>query len=245
MVRHGLALKRRHSAGTRYWLTRWPRFTPHAHAALMRWFSEHGRQFPWRDPQVPTFQRLVAEMLLRQTSAGHVQKVWPELVRRYPSAEALAAAAPEQLQAVIEPLGMQRQRTAALQAAARHLLAYHGGQVPLSQTELAAIPHVGPYTANAVRCFGLGTPVPVVDVNILRVFARYLGVQVRAVNPHRDQRVWTLADRVLPETGVAEFQYALLDLGALVCRAKHQLCHLCPVSSGCQTAKHAKRPASP
>lgn len=233
LVRFGLHILRTYRyRGAHYHVVRWHTFTKRDVGALLAWYRRNGRCLPWRKSDVSPFARLVAEMLLRQTSARHVEKVWPVVISRYPDAQSLALAKPTELEQLIRPLGLSRQRTVALLAAARYLVEQHGGQVPTSAEQLAAIPHVGPYTSNAVLCFSFGIPAPLVDANILRIFRRYFGISTRTRNPHRERHIWLQATKVLPESDVIDFHYAILDCAALICRPRNPVCYQCPLS-GC------------
>lgn len=238
MALYGLQLRSNfRRPGVCYRVRCWPFFPPGALRALMFWFELNRRPFPWREAHVSPWARLVAEMLLRQTAARKVAEVWPALLERYPDPVAMAGAEPPELEAVVRPLGLAKQRSQALLEAARHLLARHGGEVPASELELLAIPHVGPYTAYAVQAFTHGIPAPLVDVNILRIFDRYFGLGTRTLNPHREEHIWKRARRVVPLERVAEFHLALLDLAALVCKAGRPACEVCPMRRGCRGSR--------
>jgi A/G-specific adenine glycosylase len=236
MIRHGLGLKAEwRQARVRYHVKRWPLFAPAQYGRLMDWYRNNGRELPWRSPQATPWAVLLAEMLLRQTSARHVAKVWTQLVEAYPTPAALLAAPAAELHGRVLPLGMGSIRTKALRAMAQTLVERHGGEIPSDYEELISLPHVGPYTANAVRCFGYGLAAPVVDVNFLRFFQRYFGVEARTRNPHRQTRPWRLAHRLMPSKDMATYQWAILDLASLVCTTKNPKCSDCPIRSGCQS----------
>lgn len=221
----------------RWRVNNWPFIPGHLARRLVQWGEHNRREFPWRGARDP-FHLLMAEMLLRQTRAGHAARIYPDLVRAYGSPQVLAAAQPIALEELLRPAGLAAQRVEALQAMARHLLAHHAGQIPASPKALAATPHVGPYVAGAVACFGFGLPVPLVDTNIIRVMARFTGHGIRGKNPHRNQVLWRRCRRSLPETDVASFNYALLDLSATLCRPSSPGCSVCPLRPGCSFARH-------
>lgn len=146
---------------------------------FVNWFELYGRDFPWRGKDISPYQFLVTEMLLRQTKAGAVAKLWESFLREYPDAHTLARANRDNLVSQIEILGFGNQRASALIEAANWLAAHHEGQVPRTLEELLKIPHIGNYAARAILCFAFGQRVEIVDVNILRFFARYYGLQVK------------------------------------------------------------------
>lgn len=226
---------RRSIGGLRYRVKAWPYLPPRLAANLTQWGASHFRNYPWRRTKEP-FAVLVAEMLLRRTSGQHVARVYPRFMRRYGSAEKLATACLRELKQVLRPLGITSWRAASLREMARFLLQKHGGQVPADPTLLEQIPHVGPYTARAVGCFAFGLPLPIVDVNVIRVLDRYTGRPTPGASPHRNPGVWARSLRSLPETEVARYNWALLDLAAQICgRRPH--CKECPLAPGCLSAK--------
>ncbi len=135
--------------------------------ALLAWFEEHGRDLPWRRSRDP-YAILVSEVMLQQTQAARVVPRYVEWVKRWPTAEALAAVPTADVIRAWQGLGYNR-RALNLQRAARQV-AEHGW--PEDLTEL---PGVGPYTADAIACFAFGRPVLPLDVNVARVLERTRG----------------------------------------------------------------------
>ncbi len=133
-------------------------------AALLAWYSEHGRDLPWRRTRDP-YAILVSEVMLQQTQVERVVPRYLAWLERWPTAEALASASPADVIRAWQGLGYNR-RGLNLHRAAR-LVAERGW--PADLTEL---PGVGPYTAVAIRNFAFGEPVLPVDVNVARVQER-------------------------------------------------------------------------
>lgn len=228
---------RRRSPNRRFRIRAWPFIPPHLAGRLVNWGKHARRPFPWRQATDP-FHLLLAEMLLRQTSAQQVADVFPTLVDRFPTPAQLAAADRGELYQMLQPLGLAAQRSEALPAMARALLADWGGQVPCRPDQLRQLPHVGPYTANAVASFGFGIPVPVVDANVIRVMDRFTGRKTKGPNPHRAPALWRRTYQSLPVEEAVAFNYALLDLGALLCRPRPD-CRGCPLVRGCAHGLHS------
>jgi len=114
-------------------------------------------------------------------------------------------------------------------AVARVLVEVHGGRVPQTRSELLTLPGVGDYVANAVLVFGYGRPAVLVDTNTHRIVQRYTG--------RPTARPWQLRMELSRLAGAkgpdAQFNFALLDLGALVCRAQKPECSECPLRQNC------------
>jgi A/G-specific adenine glycosylase len=198
-----------------------------------KFYRENGRAFPWRERGVPAFGILIAEMLLRQTRAEQVAAAWLILMERYPSPADLAAADLADLYTLLAPLGLGRQRAEALTAASAALVTRHRGKVPRSIDVLAAIPHLGLYSAHAIACFAYGQRVPVVDTNVLRVLSRLFGEPYSPDN-RRAQAAWDRAASLLPlKASIREHNYGLLDFAAMICKPGLPHCRVCRLNELC------------
>ena len=121
---------------------------------------------------------------------------------------------------------------------ARSLVEEFGGRVPDTEIELRSLPGVGDYVAQAVLCFGFGRRSVLVDTNTVRITGRVFGRE-KARRWQLRLDLYRLAGADGPD---APFNYALLDLGALVCTAGRPRCGQCPVSSHCATGAGAEPP---
>ncbi|MCC6381485.1 MAG: A/G-specific adenine glycosylase [Dehalococcoidia bacterium] len=195
--------------------------------ALGRWYSVHGRHaLPWRQTRDP-YAVLVSEVMLQQTGVGRVLGAFERWLARWPSAAALAEASAADVIRAWAGMGYNR-RALQLHAAARAIVAR--GSVPGTVEGLRSLPGVGPYTAAAVASFARGAHVAVVDTNVGRVLARaVLGLPVAA----GATTVASAAEAFLPARDVRHHNLALMDLGALVCRARAPSCASCPIGPWC------------
>lgn len=200
--------------------------------SLLRWHRTHVRPYPWRDGVDP-WHVLMAEMCLHRTRADQVVPVYTELCRLAPTPAAMVERSAEAHEAM-RSLGL-RWRADSMLEVARTLVTRHGGTVPSSEIELRRLPGVGDYVAQAVLTFGFGRRAVLVDTNTERIVARLKG---RLTVDRWQMRLdlHQLAGREGPE---ARFNYGLLDLGALVCRARSPLCEECPVRRHCATGRAA------
>lgn len=131
---------------------------------LLAWYSQNGRDLPWRETRDP-YAILVSEVMLQQTQVERVIPRWHAWLERWPTADALAAASAADVIVEWQGLGYNR-RAISLHRAAQHVAA-HGWP-----DDLTALPGVGPYTAAAVGNFAFGRAVLPVDVNIRRLQER-------------------------------------------------------------------------
>lgn len=201
---------------------------------FVNWFKTNGRIFPWRKEGTSPFAVLVTEMLLRQTRAIVVTKLWERFTNKYPDASTVARASVEELVNELKGLGLGNQRAKALREASVWLVQHHDGQVPSQLEELLKIPHVGDYAARAVMCFAFGHQVEIVDTNVLRLFSRHY-YQVLVPDIRCNPEVWQWARDLLPRERkkAQQHNYGLLDFTAEVCRPGRPRCEICPLVSSC------------
>src|SRR2546430_5226100 len=132
---------------------------------LLAWYDTNRRDLPWRRTRDP-YRILVAEYLLQRTRIASGTPYYERFLARFPTVQALAAATLDDVLAVWEGLGFYG-RARRLHAAARAIVAEHGGEVPRSYEALAALPGIGPYTAGAIASIAFGIDVPAVDGKVL------------------------------------------------------------------------------
>ena len=200
---------------------------------LLNWFKKNQRSFPWRETRDP-YKVLLAEKLLQQTAAREkVVAAYNEIVHLYPSVDALATAQPEQLKRIIAQLGFVY-RADELPRLAQEILNRDHGEIPTVLNELLALPGVGDYSARAVLAFAHNQDVPIVDTNVARFLHRIYGIdEPLPSNPARNKKLINMAQALIPEGRARDFNWAVLDLCSLVCKASTPECPKCPLNSLC------------
>ncbi|NHA67142.1 HhH-GPD family protein [Phycicoccus flavus] len=209
---------------------------------VLDWYAVHARPLPWRDPETTAWGVFVSEVMSQQTPVGRVEPVWREWLARWPTAGDLAAESPGEVVRAWGRLGYPR-RALRLREAAVAMVEHHDGEVPQDEDALRSLPGVGAYTAAAVAAFAHGRRTVVVDTNVRRVLARTLQGRAQAA-PALTAAESRLAAEVVPqdpETS-AVWNVAVMELGALVCRARSPECEACPVRDLCAWVA-AGRPA--
>ena len=201
---------------------------------LLGWFRVCGRQLIWRETRDP-YAVLLAEKLLQQTAVREgLVRAYVGLLTAYPTPAALARGDVDRIRTMIQPLGLHY-RAAELVAIAQALCERHGGHVPRDLQSLLALPGVGDYTARAVLCYAFGEDVAVVDTNVARILHRVMGLSDPIpANPARNRNLIALARSLLPSGRSRDFNLAMLDLGALICKAAAPSCSDCPLSAVCR-----------
>ena len=204
---------------------------------LEQWFTVHQRDFPWRHDALQPWQVLVVEIMLQQTQAERVARFIESFFSRYPTTAVLAAAKRSDLEEQLAPLGLQRQRAAKLLELSAAIEA-PDGQIPRDLEGLKALPGVGPYVAAAYLCVVHQDRVATVDVNLARIIERLFGPRHK-VDIRYDPHINGLAaELVEAATDPREFNWAALDLGAMVCRPRKPRCPECPLLQVCPGSGH-------
>lgn len=186
---------------------------------------------PWRDHPDP-YAVWVSEIMLQQTQVETVRGYFARFLDAFPTVEALAAAPLQQVLKAWEGLGYYS-RARNLQKAAQTVVA-RGGALPRDADGWSELPGVGPYTAAAISSICFGESVPVVDGNVVRVFARYLGWDDDFSKPAARAKlaVW-LQPHICASRRPGDFNQAMMDLGATVCVPRSPACAACPLSASC------------
>ena len=180
-------------------------------------------------------------MMLQQTTVAAVVPYFERWMKRFPSVHGLAAADESEVLALWQGLGYYR-RARNLHAAAKKVGKELGGVFPRSYEELRDLPGVGDYTAQAVRAFAFDEPVPVLDANVVRVVTRLFDIRTPVDAAKGLAKVRGKLEELLPAKGGHEFVSAIMELGALVCRAGRPDCLLCPVKEFCAAKQPEKLP---
>ena len=109
-----------------------------------------------------------------------------------------------------------------------------GGRFPRTVDGLTRLPGVGRYTAGAIASIAMGQDTAVVDGNVIRVFARLLNDGRDVAKPQTKEAYWGVAERLLPSGRAGDFNQALMDLGATVCKPRAPGCEQCPLRRVCR-----------
>jgi A/G-specific adenine glycosylase len=196
---------------------------------LLRWYRHAHRKLPWRETRDP-YRIWVSEIMLQQTRVAAVLSYYERFLARFPDVAALAAAPEADLLAAWSGLGYYS-RARNLQRAAQAIVAL--GDFPRTFEQWRALPGIGDYTAAAIASLCYGVPKVVVDGNVLRVTARLSNDEgdIRAAATRK--RLGDLAQQLLDTRQPANFNQALMELGATVCTPRDPKCSTCPVREFC------------
>lgn len=210
---------------------------------LLAWYGRHKRDLPWRRSRNP-YYIWVSEVMLQQTRVDTVIPYYHRFIDQFPTVEALADAAEEDVLKAWEGLGYYS-RARNLQGAVREVKERYGGRVPDTKEEMFSLKGVGPYTAGAVLSIAYNKPEPAVDGNVMRVLSRYFLIEEDIMKSGTRALMEKLARELIPEGAAGEFNQALMELGALVCTPRSPQCLTCPVMERCSGREAGMEEALP
>jgi A/G-specific adenine glycosylase len=198
---------------------------------LSAWGIVNRRDYPWRKT-TDSYHLLVAESLLQKTDADIVAPIYELFLAHYPTVPDLATANLEDVANLLKPLGLFF-RAERLQQCAEIIIRQYDGKVPNDQKQLLKLPGIGDYTARAIGSQAFNQPLAVLDANVARILERFFGLQGERVKS-RCKILWGAADLIAPKKHVGAWNLALLDFGALTCKAQNPGCDCCPLAAKCK-----------
>lgn len=209
-----------------------PRAVANLRKRLLAWFSEHRRELPWRASRDP-YRVWIAEIMLQQTRIAAVLPYYESFLSRFPNARSLADARQEEVLKLWSGLGYYS-RARNLHAAAKEIVAQHGGEFPRTLDVALALPGIGRYTAAAVLSIAYDVPLAVLDGNVARVLARLGALRGDLREPKRWQSLAAIAQQLLASESPGDWNQALMELGETVCTPQSPSCESCPIARSCR-----------
>ncbi|MFC2161624.1 hypothetical protein ACFLRX_08240 [Acidobacteriota bacterium] len=204
-------------------------------SSLLKWYKKYKRDFFWRTVSDP-YQILICEILLKKTRAETVEKLLLSFFKRFPDLKKIHLSSENELQRKLKPFGLYRQRAVHLKKLAEYAKDNFLYKIPQGKSELLKFPGVGEYTASAVICFAFNQKMPIIDTNTVRIFSRLYGIKKEKGELRRDKIFIAKVDNFyyrIRIRKVKELNWALLDLGALICKPKTPQCIICPIAIHC------------
>jgi A/G-specific adenine glycosylase len=196
---------------------------------ILFWYSENGRDLPWRRTKDP-YAVWLSEIILQQTRIAQGTAYWHRFMDRFPTVKELADATEDEVLRLWEGLGYYS-RARNLHAAAQQIVA--SGGFPDTLEGIKALKGVGDYTAAAIGSICFGLPAAVVDGNVYRVLARHYGIATPVGTTQAKKEFTALAQQLLPADDPASFNQGMMDFGALQCTPQNPDCAGCPLMDSC------------
>ncbi len=213
--------------------------SPSFSARLLAWHKRHGRHdLPWQDTR-DAYRIWVTEIMLQQTQVAAVIPYYQRFLERFPDVATLAGAPQDEVLRLWSGLGYYS-RARNLRRAAQLVVEQHGGVFPRALDDIAALPGIGRSTAAAIAAFAYGTRAAILDGNVKRVLARHFAVAGFPGEKRVENRLWQLAEELLPARDIGPYTQAMMDLGATLCTRAKPRCSDCPLAQSCQALALAR-----
>ena len=203
---------------------------------LMDWYRENGRSLPWRGTKDP-YRIWISEIILQQTRVAQGYDYYLRFIERFPDVQALADAPEDEVMKLWQGLGYYS-RARNLHAAAKEVAAL--GRFPDTYEGVRRLKGVGDYTAAAVCAFAYGLPCAVVDGNVYRVIARWLGIDEPIDTTAGKKLFAALARELMGTSDPALYNQAIMDFGAVQCTPASPACLMCPLNDGCAALRQGR-----
>ena len=211
---------------------------------VLDWFDEHGRkELPWQQPREP-YRVWISEIMLQQTQVATVIPYFERFMARFPDLQSLALAPIDEVLHHWSGLGYYA-RARNLHRCAREVQAQYAGTLPQAQSALEALPGIGRSTAGAIRSLGQDQTAAILDGNVKRVLARCYAIDGWPGSSAVLKRLWALSEALTPTDRCADYNQAMMDLGALVCTRSRPACQRCPLADDCQALSQGNPTAYP
>jgi len=189
---------------------------------------------PWKGEKDP-YRVWLSEVILQQTRVEQGWSYYEKFIAKYPSINKLAAAKDEQVFKLWEGLGYYS-RCRNLLHTARTIMDEYNGKFPADHDEMMTLKGIGSYTASAIASFCFDLPYAVVDGNVLRVIARFFGIQTPIDTSEGKKFFSTLAQACLDKVQPGAYNQAIMDFGATICKPV-PMCDACLLRKNCRALK--------
>ncbi|XP_015618796.1 adenine DNA glycosylase [Oryza sativa Japonica Group] len=223
-------------------------------AELLRWYDANRRDLPWRRAAEPAgsgsgsgrgeekraYAVWVSEVMLQQTRVPVVVDYYSRWMARWPTVDSLAAATQEEVNEMWAGLGYYRRARFLLEGAKQIV---EKGEFPRTASALREVRGIGDYTAGAIASIAFNEVVPVVDGNV-RVISRLYAIPDNPKESSTVKRFWQLTGELVDPSRPGDFNQAIMELGATLCRKTKPGCSQCPVSNHCQALTLSNQSAS-
>jgi len=203
---------------------------------LISWYKVHKRNLPFRGTRDP-YLLWVSEIILQQTRMEQGLDQYRKFIRRFPDLIALAETEEVEVLKIWQGWGYYS-RARNLLESARVIVEKFDGQFPDSFSEIKRLKGVGDYSAASIASLAFDEPIPAVDGNVYRFMARYFGFQEQVGSSAGKKRAVAQAQKLMDKRKPGQFNQAMIEFGALVCKPVNPVCTACIFRDSCYAYQH-------
>jgi len=200
---------------------------------LLEWYKINQRDLPWRKTKNP-YKIWISEVILQQTQVKQGLPYYYKFIDKYPTINDLSEAGIDEILNLWQGLGYYS-RARNMHKTAQTIVEKFNGIFPTKYADILMLKGIGTYTAAAISSFCYDKPVAVLDGNVFRVLSRINNINT-PINSSTGKKVFSdLAEKSLLRTDPGNYNQAIMELGALICKPSNPLCHECPLMNFCQS----------
>lgn len=199
---------------------------------LVHWYESNPRDLAWKGTRDP-YLIWISEIILQQTRVDQGTPYYEKFISKFPTISDLAKASEAEVLKIWEGLGYYS-RARNLHATARYIVEQYNGILPGSYDQLLKLKGIGPYTAAAISSFAFDQPHPAIDGNVSRFIARLDGVTDPLESSTFRKKISDFLNLAILYEKPSDFNQALINFGAMVCKPGKPLCESCPFQENCQ-----------
>lgn len=209
---------------------------------LLEWYQKVKRPLPWRTTR-SAYHVWLSEVMCQQTQVATVIPYYERFLKRCPTIADLARISDEELFGLWQGLGYYS-RAKRLKEAAGLIMSQYHGFFPDSYQAILALPGIGPYTAGAIASIAYNQPYPAVDGNVFRVISRLYHLE-EDISKTRTRRLFEERIMMIQPEQAGDFNQAVMELGATLCRPTKPVCQECPLVEECLAYQTGHQEALP
>jgi A/G-specific adenine glycosylase len=200
---------------------------------LLLWDHTHNkRSMPWKGEK-DAYKIWLSEIILQQTRVEQGLSYYNRFIKEFPTVHHLAKASRQKVYKLWEGLGYYTRCKNLIETGNEIVDRYHG-KFPSTYDEIKNLKGIGPYTAAAISSFAFNLPYAVVDGNVIRILSRYFGMTTPANSSQGKKLYADIAQSLLSEKKAGEYNQAIMDFGAVICKPRNPLCNSCVQKKECQ-----------
>lgn len=200
-------------------------------ARLLNWYSQNQRMLPWRSDNSP-YNIWVSEIILQQTRMEQGVAFYTRFLEAFPDIYALAAASENDVMRIWQGFGYYS-RARNLHASAKEIVENRHGRFPNTKREWEKLKGVGPYTAAAIASMAYGETVPALDGNVFRILSRLFAIEYSIDTGRGKKAFMEVAESLIDKNHPGEFNQAMMDFGAMICKPANPECKMCIFNREC------------
>lgn len=202
---------------------------------ILNWYYKNQRDLPWRKTKNP-YNIWVSEIILQQTRIDQGKDYYIRFIERFPNIISLANAQEVEVLRYWQGLGYYS-RARNLHFSAKLILKKLNGIFPNKYEDLIKLKGIGPYTAAAIASISFDLPYSVVDGNVMRAISRLKGLNKPINTSEGRNYIKKNLDEIFIRNQSGDFNQAIMEFGAIICKPKNPLCDSCVLINECVAFK--------